>query len=86
MLGAKRNEPKTRGRNVVEFKDVPGGTIGMVCEAANVCAQPAHVQVRRTGNDGPVPDVAVSLDGDGVIVIQIRVGVTATIACRDDVK
>ena len=68
---------------MVKFENVPGCSIGMVCDEPN---QPTHVQVRKTGNNGPVPDVAVSLGDDGAIVIQIRVGVTAMIACRDDVK
>ena len=71
---------------MVRFETVPGGSLGMVCGEANVCAQPTHVQVRKTGNDGPVPDVAVSLADDGAITIQIRAGTTATITCRDDVK
>lgn len=64
---------------MVKFENVLGGSIGMVCNEPN---QPTHVQVWKTGNDGRVPDVAVRLDDDGAITIQIRVGVMATITSR----
>jgi hypothetical protein len=67
---------------MTKFVEVKGGMLGVVSNDDN---QPDHVQIRRSDNlDGPVPDVAVSLDADGKILIQIRNGVTATIACRSN--
>jgi hypothetical protein len=67
---------------MTKLEKIKGGMLGVVANDNN---QPDHVQIRRTGNmDGPVPDVAVSLDADGMILIQIRNGVTATVACRSN--
>jgi hypothetical protein len=65
---------------MTNFVEVKFGMLGVVANDDN---QLDHVQIRRRDNlDGPVPDVAVSLDAEGAILIQIRNGVTATIACR----